>query len=104
MSSRWPATPEVRATVPLGPYDDVDLASSVVPALVTGRLSGPTGDQAVALALNGRIGAVSDVFGEGQFVGLLPPDAWLREGRNELDFYLVPDRPGDRSARSLPRG
>jgi hypothetical protein len=91
------------ATVDLAPYDDVDLESGVVPALVTGRLSEAAGGSVVALALNGRIGAVSAIFGDGEFVGLLP-DTWLRDGGNEVELYLVPARPGDRSARSLPAG
>ena len=92
---------DVEASVNLGPFDEVDLDSGVVPTLVTGRLSGPADGQAVALVLNGRIGAVSDVFGEGDFVGLLPEE-WLRDGRNEVDLYAVSKRPGDRSARALP--
>jgi len=94
---------DVGATVDLGSFDDVDLASGVVPALVTGRLDGPAEGSAVALALNGRIGAVSEVFGDGEFVGLVPDD-WLRDGGNEVELYLVPDRPGDRSARTLALG
>jgi hypothetical protein len=98
-----PAT--VRADVDLAPFSSVDTGEGEVPAMVTGELSGTTGERsAVAFALNGRIGAVSPVFPDvdaaAAFVALLPED-WFRDGDNELELYLVSTEPGDLSARVL---
>jgi hypothetical protein len=64
----------------------------------------PGPGSAVALALNGRIGAVSPVFPDGvvaaAFVGLVP-EQWFRNGANDLQLFLVSTEAGDLAARAL---
>jgi hypothetical protein len=75
-------------------FSDVDPASGEVPALVVGEP--PAGVEAgslLALALNGRIGAVAEVAPEGKdqalrFAGILPGQLF-KTGTNELQVLLV---------------
>jgi len=90
------------------PFSEVDLSSGVVPAVVSGSLSADPGPgAAVAIALNGRVAAVSPVFrdleADAAFVGLVP-DGWFRDGANDLRLFLVSHDPGDLAARPIPVG
>jgi hypothetical protein len=96
----------VGAEVDIAPFfGAVNRSTGVVPAMIEGELSGDVEPaSAVALALNGRIGAVSPVFPDvdapNAFVGLLP-EAWFRDGKNDLQLYLVSTTAGDRTARPV---
>jgi len=83
----------------------VDRRSGQLPVLVSGTVSGdPVEGAAIAIAVNGRIAAVSPIFpgedGELAFVGLVP-EAWLRDGANDARLFLVPD-PAGRRIHPLP--
>jgi hypothetical protein len=75
-------------------FGDVDLASGEVPALVVGEPpAGVSAGSLLALALNGRIGAVAEVAPEGKdqarrFAGVLPGQLF-KNGANELQVLLV---------------
>jgi hypothetical protein len=87
---------EVRATVGNeADFEDVDLDSGIVPALVHGTVPDrvPEGTP-VAIAVNGRIGAVVPVVaedGQRQFVGLVEDTSRFVAGANRLELFLVPD-------------
>jgi hypothetical protein len=70
----------------------VDPRAALLPALAGGTITGPLqpGTE-LALALNGRIAAVTSAYREDgrlRFSALLPPSAF-RAGRNRLDVYAV---------------
>ena len=71
--------------------DSVDRASGLVPSFLEGRVL-PAGDSAeLALALNGRVAAVTRTFdqhGQTRFSALVPEDA-LRNGRNDVEVFAV---------------
>jgi len=72
-------------------YEDVDLAAEPLPAFVTGELEGVEPNSLLAIAVNGRVAATTRAFlykGKDRF-GAVVPAASLRNGRNEVDFYLV---------------
>jgi hypothetical protein len=80
-------------------YGDIDPRGSFVPSLVRCRLSGvPTGSS-LAVAVNGRIAAVTRSYdgftGGEQGIALVPPSDF-RRGANSVDVYLVR---GGQSAR-----
>jgi hypothetical protein len=54
-------------------------------------LLGATGDRVLAIALNGRIEAVTEARGASTFTVLLPPQA-IRAGPNTLRVYVVDGR------------
>jgi hypothetical protein len=72
--------------------DAVDRRSDLAPTWVQGRLTGAHGaDQDLAIAVNGRIAAVTQAFqenGETRFAAMLPESA-LRNGRNEVSVFAV---------------
>jgi len=75
-------------------FRDVDKVSALSPSHVTGRVSGLRGRLDLAVAVNGRIGAVSQTFevdGATHFAAFVP-DAYFREGSNRVDVYAVRDR------------
>lgn len=79
----------------LDAYANVDSTGGVVPALVSGRIEDPGVAQApysVAIAVNGTIGGVSEVFQEGdtadRFAAMVS-DSLFVPGQNQLDLYLV---------------
>jgi hypothetical protein len=76
----------------LDAYAEVDPGSGVVPALVTGRVGGEVAEaEAVAVALNGTIHAVSGLYRDGddrRFAALLPSDAFPA-GDNRLQLFAV---------------
>lgn len=76
-------------------FEEVDPDSGIVPALVHGTVPDrvPEGTP-VAIAVNGRIGAVVPVVaaeGERRFAGLIEQTGWFTEGANRLELFLVPD-------------
>ena len=72
-----------------GAFQRVRLAGPVVPALVSGRIQGDIGERPVlAVAVNGRVAAVSRLAEGGTFRALLPPSA-LRNGRNPVEILSV---------------
>jgi hypothetical protein len=91
-----------RATVAnLADFASVDPGSGTVPALVHGSVPGsvPAGAP-LAIAVNGRIGAVVPVQPGGRFAGMLPDPAMFRAGENSLEILRV-DGGGSLSRLSL---
>jgi hypothetical protein len=86
---------DVRASVDeLERFDEVDL--SLLPALVHGRLSGRVAEgTALAIAVNGRIGAVVPVVAEAgggrRFAGLVEDESLFVAGANTLELFLATD-------------
>ena len=72
-------------------WDDVQLAGPALPVLVDGRISGQLhGDRpALAVGVNGTIAAVTLVEEPDQQLRAMLPSDLLREGRNEVTFWLV---------------
>jgi hypothetical protein len=69
-----------------GRFDDVRLAAPVVPGQVEGTIQGARGERDVAIAVNGRIAAVTRTFrlgGATRFAAVLPEWA-LRDGANDV--------------------
>ena len=80
-------------------YDSVDLHSQIVPAYVSGRVSGgPGSGQDLAVALNGTIAATTrsyDDSGAERFAALVP-ERMLHTGSNLVELFAVTgssDRP-----------
>jgi hypothetical protein len=79
-----------------GAFEDVDPDGGVVPALVHGTLPDrvPAGTP-LAIAVNGRIGAVVPVVGgpegERRFAGLVEDTRLFTTGANRLELFLVRD-------------
>jgi hypothetical protein len=73
-------------------YDDVDLASGVIPVRITGKLLGDVqGDEFIGVALNGTIGAVTRSYvedGKPAFQAMVPPDLF-RSGSNDVELFLI---------------
>lgn len=82
-------------------FGDVQPAGGTVPALVHGTLPAEVADGTpLAIALNGRIGAVVPAVAEGdevRFAGLIEDVKLFRDGANQLEFFLV-DRAPDGDA------
>jgi hypothetical protein len=71
--------------------DSVDRASGFVPSFLEGRLLPAGGRTDLAVALNGRVAAVTrsfDQHGETRFSALVPETA-LRNGRNAVEVFAV---------------
>jgi hypothetical protein len=97
----------------LDDYHHVDPASGLVPAEVTGRListlAGITARPAIAVAVNGVIGGVSETFAEPFAKGGDPPrwfttmvpDSLLGAGDNKLQLFVVDPAGGTRQLRPL---
>jgi hypothetical protein len=78
-----------------GTFAAVDRTSPVLPVNVTGEVRGTDAGE-VAIALNGRIGAVAQPVTDGgrrAFAAVLPP-ALLRDGPNRLEVFGVARRDG----------
>ena len=72
-------------------FRSVDLDSEFIPAYITGLLEGRDAPLDVAVAVNGRIAAVSRSFeGEGgtQFAALVP-ESVFRDGSNRVELFRV---------------
>ena len=85
--------------------DSVDRASGFVPTFLEGRLL-PVGSRSdLAVALNGRVAAVTRTFdqhGQTRFSAMVPEDA-LRNGRNDVEVFVV-DRSGGETRLVRLRG
>jgi hypothetical protein len=72
--------------------------------MVTGRLDGATAvrDPAIAVAVNGTIGGVSEVYrtGDAPSFAAMVPDFLFREGRNRIELFEVD--PAGRRPRLRP--
>jgi hypothetical protein len=71
--------------------DSVDRASGFVPSFLEGRLLPPGPRTDLAVALNGRVAAVTTTFdqrGETRFSALVPEES-LRNGRNTVEVFAV---------------
>jgi hypothetical protein len=82
-----------RAEIDLtGDYRSVDLRSRYVPALVTGKLTGPAkGVRQLAIVANGRIEATVRSYrggGELLFAAMIPPSS-LHQGRNRIQVFSI---------------
>jgi hypothetical protein len=93
----------------LGDYDHVDPASGWVPAQVSGQLVNPppgrSGRPVVAVAVNGVISGVSELFASGrspptQFSAMVS-DSLLRPGGNRLQLFLLDPGAGRPRLRPL---
>ncbi len=80
-------------------FADVDPRRGTVPSLVSGRIEGKlpsTASRHVAIAINGTIAAVSELYMEGgqsqSFAALVSP-AWMRPGSNTLEMLVVEGEP-----------
>jgi hypothetical protein len=80
-----------RATVDAPDEFEVAAGADVLPALVSGDVTGLEDDAVVALAVNGRVVATTRVFPPGQYVAIVPPQA-LRAGANDVAvLQVLPD-------------
>jgi hypothetical protein len=83
----------------------IDPASGKVPALVTGRLVGSTTGRApaIAVAVNGTIGGVSEVFRNGEVPSFaaMVPDFLFRQGGNRIELFEVDPSGGATRLRPL---
>jgi Sulfatase len=75
-------------------YRNVDLRSPTVPVHVTGRLSDVPSGTDLAIAVNGRIEAVTRSFelakgGEGVLFAAMVPERSFRQGRNRVEVFSV---------------
>jgi Sulfatase len=82
-----------RITLPAN-LGTVDPSSGKVPAMVVGQLDGATSvrDPAVAVAVNGTIGGVSEVWGggdDGRNFAAMVPDFLFRQGGNRVELFEV---------------
>jgi Sulfatase len=90
-------------------FRDVDLSSGTVPAQVGGHLTGTTPGAAprpaVAVAVNGVIGGVSETFATGDspptWFSAMVPDTLLRPGDNQLQLFLLDTTGGQQRLHPL---
>lgn len=73
-------------------FDQVDTTRGVLPTFLRGHVDGVGDDQLVAIALNGRVAAVTPTWPTDgdphHFEAMLLPDT-LRDGANSLSLYVV---------------
>jgi hypothetical protein len=81
-----------------GRYTKVDRAAPRLPAQVRGRLtSAGSGEEPswIAIALNGRIAGLGRVYGDDErLFRSMADESAFRDGRNELELFLVRGAPG----------
>jgi hypothetical protein len=74
-------------------YRDVDLRSPTIPVHVVGRLSGLPPGRDLAIAVNGRIAAVSRSFKlatkDDVLFAAMTPESVFRQGRNRVEVFEV---------------
>jgi sulfatase-like protein len=79
--------------VDAGEYRNVDLKSATLPIWITGRVSGGGGPKDIAVAVNGRVRAVSSTFrlatGGGLIMGVLVPESSMKQGANKVEVFEV---------------
>ena len=68
----------------------------MLPALVSGDVTGLPDGAPIAIAVNGRVAATTRVFPPGQYVALVPPES-LRPGANDVEVLDLRKIGGDRS-------
>jgi hypothetical protein len=71
----------------------VDLRANLIPTWLQGDLSGVPGEQDLAIAVNGRIAAVTQSFdagGQAKFAAMVPESS-MHGGRNDVSVYVVRD-------------
>jgi hypothetical protein len=91
------AAPAARATIDAaGDYDDVAADARVLPALVSGDVTGLPDGAPIAIAVNSRVAATTRVFPPGQYVALVPPGS-LRPGTNDVEVLELRKIGGNRS-------
>ena len=80
-------------TPPTSDLGQIDPSRGKVPAMITGELEGTTGarDPAVAVAVNGTIGGVSEVFNahETRNFAAMVPDFLFRQAGNRIELFEV---------------
>jgi hypothetical protein len=76
---------------------DVDLASPLLPAFITGRAPGLKPETEVAVAVNGRVEQTTRIYGHGSYAALVPPSA-LRAGTNTVAVVPAADLSSDRGS------
>src|SRR5205814_9262914 len=69
----------------------VDTHSGLLPTWIQGDMSGPLSSQDLAIAVNGRIAAVSQTFGVGGVTKFdaMVPEGSLHDGRNDVSVFAV---------------
>jgi hypothetical protein len=89
-----------------GLFVSVEPRGAVVPSLVTGKVTGvPTGAR-LAVALNGRVAAVTAAYADEddkRFSALVPPTAFAK-GANDIDLIAVTGRGAGRRLARLQGG
>ena len=76
--------------------DAVDKGSGFVPSFIEGSVDGTTGTTDLAVALNGKVAAVTRTFdqhGQTRFSALVPEEAF-RSGRNAVEVFAVQETGG----------
>ena len=74
----------------------IDPSASVVPAFITGRLRGVSGERDLAIAVNGRVVTTARSFsvnGQPTFAAMIPESS-LRRGVNDVRVVVLPGGPG----------
>jgi Sulfatase len=102
----YPVSPGSGASlVAPGEFRSVDLRSPTVPVHVTGRLKGISAGRELALAVNGRIAAVTRAFqlatGRDVIFAAMVPESSFRRGRNRVEVFAVSGAGGGFSLRRL---
>jgi hypothetical protein len=83
-----------------GLFQNVDLSSHVVPALLRGELKGRTPNEGplhLAMALNGKVEAVTRTAawsGKRFYFAVVLPQQAFRRGENRLEIFAINDRDG----------
>jgi Sulfatase len=100
---RWHLSEPNRLTAKvdgIAAFADVDPSGGTVPSLVSGHLRGrspSSGSGHVAIALNGTIAAVSELYTEGgqqqSFAAMVSP-ARMRSGANTVEVFVLEGEPG----------
>jgi hypothetical protein len=86
-------------------YRNVDLRSPTVPVHVTGRLDDVPAGRDLAIAVNGRIRAVTRSFeladGDEVLFAAMVPESSFRQGRNRVEVFAVLSAGGALSLQRL---
>jgi hypothetical protein len=69
----------------------VDTHSGLLPTWIQGQVSGPLDSQDLAVAVNGRVAAVTQTFGVGGVTKFdaMVPEGSLHDGRNDVSVFAV---------------
>jgi Sulfatase len=82
-----------------------DPEAPVLPTRIAGEIEGVPGDEDVAIAVNGRIAAVTRTFSFSgdTLVSALLPERAFRPGANQVRLFVVSEEDGDLRLEELPR-